>query len=510
MSDMFEVSIPWGVNAVSKMATDGPMEVEQLLLQQSIIDELQQEKKTLEIQKEALRKQGADMDMELYARQARIEHLEGELDAARKTLTEKADISADEVDKLRAKITELEALLDSALYSKNQAIARNNDQERKLTAVQFQHDQVQKLLDEKRLAVNRYHAENAAQAAELDTLRCESADNQKYIKRLEDELAGVPVRIDNAVATALAGRSEVNHGEVTALRDEVARLAGELIQMTEQRDRLEAENASIHQQNAELIEIAKLGNQAVDTAFERWEKERSKHDRYKREAKEIIELVAGQHQELAKFKKDCLILAKAVECLQGGKIYHGDDGTMVFMLHNDIYTKVDQLGQQDGDDNAAPHPDYPLCWAVKPNGTGHLLMLSKSMENLVFPGKLDGDCLMDASHNDAVEEAIKSRPTMPEVEEAFQKSMETIGNVSVNAELLDYDFAKTHETVELIQAMIKAGWSAEELEERKQGIALLQSLNAQYRSRRSGLEMRKRASDVCRANKAKRSKKKKR
>lgn len=498
MSESLIVDIPWGKASVSALIGDEP-KIQMALLQQSIIDQYQVDLAQAEARLQIAQERCYKLEMEFVTASGRAEQLAGELDEARQALEQQGDISASELKELNDKVLRLEAEVELAEQTRQQAIQRNYDQERKLEALQYQKDTVQRLFDEQRHGLARLKKEHSELSGEHELLSTEMKDARKYIHQLEQELAGVPSRIENAVATALANHREGDGQEVARLntainekQQEIERLTAEVDQLVADKTEVENELNTRTIQCNDALQLAQLAQENVHAMEGQYNLMKDRLVKYEGMAKQAAEMVAFTQEQLVQARRSSVYLTQLVKYLEGGSIYSHEDGTVVFGYHRDMSDATRSTG--DGSPDLTPHDDYPLYWVVNPDGVGHMVMLAASEDALLFPEQVDDSVLVGQEHKDGIVEAIKSRPKLSEQQNAMHEEMARAQGIMYSAELLDFNFADTYDRIKFIKALIAGGQSQQEIDEMDKGFDQVIRLSQRYRSRQKQKDLQERKS----------------
>ncbi|GAL07876.1 hypothetical protein JCM19237_256 [Photobacterium aphoticum] len=407
MSCDFEVSLPWGVDAVSESVRN--VDVEVTLLQQVIINDLKANEASKDVKISLLVSQNSDLSIAKYNLEQELASLNEQLDSLRQSAGE----SAADTDALNARINELEVMLQLANEAHADVVARNHDQERKLTAANFQKDTVQKLFDDQRSSLVSLKKQSGELTQENALLSSEIGDARKYIAQLETEIAGIPDRIANAVSTEKARWNESAIVSESVKRD---LLAGHEAKITSLRQQLEVARAEMaelkrfHKSVAEEVgvTISELINSNLEQtllreqAIESMNAAKALGKITADECSKLIKEIGTLALDLEKQTQDNTYLSEILSYNDLKDVWRHEDGTRVFACGG-APTKTFDYFELD----VKPSDKHYTCWVLNPNGTGHMMVLAEDESHLMIPAE-SASVRYNPDHDEPILEAMRA------------------------------------------------------------------------------------------------------
>lgn len=445
------ISIAFPKNAIDELRND---DVEVLKLQDHCIKTLNSDYRELETKYSFLVEQLANVNLELAESEVQCD-----------ALTERIATLVDANTELKAKIEttvdagELEALMvenqrNVALIDMNKTALKKitkecRDHERHIADLNYRLG----ISERERLELSEQSAKNATtystMKADFDGLTADLSITKKNLLVAQAEIDGFPRRLDNACAAAVAKYREslaqpvfaatstpspiiVSNDECERLKSEVASLKDEVSELSRLNDLLTESNALFVEAQAGVDEQSKTMSRLSSNIV----KDNTECERYGKECAKQVGVIQAENILLS---KENVFLSEVNQYLGGRRIISCADGTTVFMLPND-FSECLKLDPNVSDE-ANPHPDYPLFWAILPNGVGHMFSLSKNMDNLLLPINMDSSYLISDENRDEILEAIKKMP-VAKYREQFNRDDRRSMLIAQNIEWIDEAFSR--------------------------------------------------------------------
>lgn len=478
-------------------------EIEIVKLQKMMVKELTRERDSLANRLAVLVEQSSKHEIEALEYESQLDSLTariGSLIDENHRLEDKAEdsINIAAFDELQAKHDEVTIKLDVNKKTLAQVLKTSHELERKLADAQFRLGTATQSRDEYLAELTAVKNDNVFLKDRHESNESELAAANKLIKELELDVSGFHARIDNACKAAVKQykdthqqsnvESKADNQQVLELKRQLKDEKAITATLTERiettayylselqiicADKDAAEEASQKMLAPLMKSLADLGTQNM---------------KYEKYGKECSELVASIHADNVALKRDNLYLSQLMDFFGGQRIYTSPKGVTVFMLHNNFKECVEvPKCYADAD---TPDPAYPVFWVVHPNALGHMIMLNKSRDALLLPANLPKKYLISNGLHQEIFDAIKSVPLSKYIK-ALDDATEVSKKISLNAEYLDYDFAKPFERAEFIKKCIKHKClDPEKLKDMEDNFMTLNALTSTYNIKQKAIQTR--------------------
>lgn len=478
-------------------------EVEIIKLQKMMVKELTRERDSLLNQLSVLVEQSSKHEVEALELESQLDSLTdriGSLIDDNHRLEDKVESSINiaAFDELQAKHDEVTIKLDVNKKTLAQVIKTSHELERKLADAQFRLGTVTQSRDEYLTELTAVKNDNLFLKDRHESNESELATANKLIKELELDVSGFHARIDNACKAAVKQykdthqqsnvESKADNQQILELKRQLRDEKAITATLTER-----IETTAYHLSELQMIcddkdAVFAAGQEVIAPLQQSLEDLEAKNLKYEKYGKECSELVASIHSENVTLRRDNLYLSQLMDFFGGKRIYISPKGVTVFMLHNNFKESVEiPKCYIDAD---TPDPAYPVFWVIHPNALGHMIMINKSHDSILLPDGLPKKYLISTGLHQEILTAIKS-VSISKYIEALDVATEVSKKISLAAEYLDYDFAKTFERAEFIKKCIEHKClDPEKLNGMVENFSMLNTLSLRYRNKQKAVQAR--------------------
>ncbi|MEC6833034.1 hypothetical protein VXS06_14800 [Photobacterium toruni] len=454
----FEVSIPWGSTAVNEVANG--IELEMLLLQQSIIDGQQQELIEAKVMPTTpsfdtgMIQKIAQLEIKLQATERDRETTFAALIDVQAELETINAAGAENVAELKAEILALQSQLAISEQTKKVVLDSNYELERKAANKAYQHQVLQTQFDVNREAYNKIHTDHQALIGSHSVLVQTEKNNQKLIKQLTSEVDGFDLRLENVRKTEHARVIEslppapatvsVISDEVEPLKQEVAQLKEKLSLCNAQKSEMnnatmkaQAEAERFKKEAKRLVDHAHQSNDLVGKAVGEMNAQTDIAARLDNAMQKTIVEFSQQTIQLDTIKRENAYLSEMLDYQEMRTIWTHEDGTAAYIIS---CNPSRALSLNDGE-KERQSMIHPVCWVMNTNGTGHIVLLNEAQDELLFPSAAKGKCALNIEHKDSLKDAIKA-VTIEKFNDALKKAVRRAQNICNAADVLDINWSE--------------------------------------------------------------------
>ncbi|MCG3884161.1 hypothetical protein I3271_05625 [Photobacterium leiognathi] len=498
----FEVIIPWGQQAVSEVSNG--VEVEMLLLQQSIIDGQQRE---LADAKSAPAPAPAAIDSNMIRQLAELEiklktserdrktTLEALIDA--QTELERAQANgAEDTATLKQEISDLQSKLAISEQTKSVVLESNYDLERKAANKDYQMQTIQGQLEKNITAYNSLHKSHVLLKDSHAKLVEEDKANKKLISNLRGEVDGFDQRIENmrkAERARIKEESSIN----VASSSELDAANKKIEQLEQQITDLKANSLDVNQQKSELnarcikaestekkavaeairlAEHAHISNEQTKRATDEMKKQADLARRLDSAMQKVIVEFSNQTIELDKIKRENAYLLQMLDYQEMRTIWKGEDGSAAYIIS---CNPSRALSITDGEKDRQSM-EHPVCWVMNSNGTGHIVLLNENQDELLYPSAAKGECALNSEYKDSLREAIQA-VTVEKFNEALSNAVRRAQNICNAADVLDINWSEPLSVDKLLGEIMKDDLKKADMLEAQKSASIISKLAEMHR-----------------------------
>lgn len=484
MSNLIGLALPWGKREIIDNFGEND-DIELLLIQQSCIDNMQQEIDILNAKLVVYSDRSVDRELEAFNANATIKELQEKSELS----TYHHELQANEISSLKSEIVNLKAELDIANSTKRDVIKRNHDQERRLDAISYQKGVVQEQYDSLR-------AYNIELLSKFKSIESKNQEYEVYIgqiestnRKLQSDVDGFPIRLKNSIAAELArhksdqklptGHLLIDKADIERLQDQVRDLKCVKTSLGNEIQQLNSKISSLTKINDEcknsLTVADKLSQDAVAKMVE--------FESVVLHSDATLQALMIEHAKLTSeyelTKRDNLYLTQQLSYSELRTIYEDDDGTAVYIIGTNMKSAL----IVEDDENDEQSTDHPLCWVMNSNGTGHCVFLNKDCTTLLYPNQVEGTlCKFDKIHEEAIRNAIKDI-SIQKFNDALDRSVLRAQNVCYAADILDFDWSVPLQQHKIVEAIFEEGMKDRRLSELKVAVNQIKKLASLQKAR---------------------------
>lgn len=424
-------------------------------------------------------------------------------------------VRSEEFHSLQSKYDQAAVTLEVNKATLKATLKTSHELERKLTDAQFKLGTLKHEHQDLTDSHKSISADNHFLTTQFKKEHEELVTANKLIAELKNDVSGFPIRMDNACKAAVKQYIDTHKEQSKVYIDKSDD------QLKQSKKEIEQLNAELRTKNDEItslnnclalkdkdildledmINIIEQKNEKSVGVYQQLEEQNKAQLKYCRDASELI---ASIHADNVKLQRDVVYLQQMFDFFGGKKVYTSESGITVFMLHNDFRECVSVPDWYE--DKDTPNPLYPVFWVVHPNGMGHMVMIDKLKEHLLLPADLPKKYLVKNSEHTAIFEAIK-KISLAEYVNALHVVTEISKKVAINAEYLDYNFAKTFDRSEFVRKCIIHGClEKDKIKAMEEGFLLLNTLSTNYRNKQKAIKQRKLRQESSQSKKKKKKK----
>ncbi|MGI3093875.1 hypothetical protein ACRTEP_20805 [Vibrio diabolicus] len=377
--DVFTVELPWGLPSDSPFVIN-ELEFPLLKLQQLIIDDLQ-----------------AKLEANAAPRNKKLKELYDAMKADREDLVSSRDRALAGSEVMRKKRNEAEQIA-TELREENERLGNDNQ---------------------------RLEAENKRLTTEL--------------RHAQQELAGVPKRIENSVSAALAEKSGLSKEEAQEYERKLSERSMTNSKLNEELAKEKAKNRDLEVLTMQQAEICKGIEAAYDNAEAKW-------TGVMKHISDVNGYAALLTHENETLKNDNLLHGLMLEYEQLKTVYENDEWKAIVMCSPSALTS--------GNGDEKPSRDYAVCFCVSQDkGCGHFVYLNED-KKLTFPKDTPIEMrIPEECHADLETGLLKAN--LKQFNELVDRTSERAKNIIHYARLLDVEWSKAPTLIEVCTQLHK-------------------------------------------------------
>ena len=496
----FEVQIPWGVSAVNEVANS--TEIEMLLLQQSIIDDLQRKAAAPAPAPTApaeldtcLIKQIAELEIKLSTATRNEQNTMLSLADAQEHIKTLESSSAVNAQDLQQQIQSLTIQLAVAEQTKSVVLESNYDIERKAANKDYQMQTIQTQLDLKLAAFNKLHKDHHLLKTDHSALVEQDKENRLTISHLNSDVDGFDARIENMrkaerarilaslptpapVTTTVIDTKLVDslHAEISDLKEKLTASNAVKSEMNAELMQFKSSDARLTKENRRVIENYRQGGVLVESAVAEMNNQADLARRLDSSMQKTIVEYSKQTIELDKIKRENMYLLQMLDYQEMRTIWTHKDGTAAYIISCDP-SRALSLNDGEKDKQSMIHP---VCWIMNTNGTGHIVLLNENEDELLYPNAAKGETALSNDHKDELLEAIKA-VTIKDFNKSLELAVRRAQNVCNAADLLDMNWSEPLNVDRLLGEIMKDDLKKADMLEAQKSASVISKLAEMHR-----------------------------
>ncbi|WP_413113377.1 hypothetical protein [Thaumasiovibrio sp. DFM-14] len=438
------VTIPWGSEALSKVAN--PDELELLSLQQHIIDDLQLKISGMMSRATAItaisnaEQESQSLSIQLKEALAYIELLCSKQEQGR------SDSAAanQEIEDLKQQVEIAQLSIDGLKEQLSKQSQQSHDARADLATSQVLANDFESKFHVAMDKVGKRNRKISELEAELYQYKNTVTSTNKALRQAQEELAGVESRIANAVSAERARMQERFDAELRAEKEKGQAAGNKVASIVEHESRqrisslereLELQKDSYDDLTATLLSCESYQNalNSYDLTLATVRK------KFEAKHKEIEAHTADLEAQLTQAKRENIYLSAVLDFYCTNVVWSHEDGTYVFVLMHS-----NKAPYRTGWESEA-HRNYPICVVMNPNNTAHKIAIHEESNALMVPVNEDEVCCFNHKHGKAIQAAMMAMPTK-EYNDAVGASVKRNRLIAHNAEHLDINWSQTLKT----------------------------------------------------------------